>query len=40
MGCAASKDEKNEIIILNSQKKKIILIGPEQSGKTLILYKL
>jgi GTP-binding protein EngB required for normal cell division len=40
MGCAIHKTKEDESVAANSDKKKIIIIGRENAGKTQILYQL
>lgn len=40
MGCTLKKEDQTESVTLNENKKKIVIIGLENSGKTSILYKL
>ena len=40
MGCTLKKEDQTETVTLNALKKKIVIIGLENSGKTSILYKL
>lgn len=40
MGCSLKKEDNTESVTLNNNKKKIVIIGLENSGKTSILHKL
>ena len=40
MGCSLKKEDNSDTVILSANKKKVVIVGLENSGKTSLLYKM